>query len=158
MIASRRTVLASAGGLGLIAAAPADVRPASSQDAESIRRFLADWYQAFTGHDRVFYRGFLADEYLLLEHGELLDIEGDMALMPPPGVTRTRRDQFDFKHIFADGDLAWAVYFLDSEISDQTGRRDRRWLESALLRRDGTGWRALLLHSTRIEPAPSPQA
>ncbi len=44
--------------------------------------------------------------------------------------------------------LAYAVYFLASEITDQQGRRQRRWLESMILRRSSAGWRTALLHST----------
>jgi ketosteroid isomerase-like protein len=88
---------------------------------------------------------------LLLENGELLDIEGDIALMPSPESGYKRTDAFDFRSVKVHGDTAYAVYFLKSEITDKkNGNRHRQWLESAILRRGGNGWRMALLHSTRI--------
>lgn len=49
------------------------------------------------------------------------------------------------------GNIAYLVYFLKSEITDKKdGTRNREWLESAILRRSVKGWRMALLHSTRI--------
>ena len=67
-----------------------------------------------------------------------------------------RTDAFDFKSVTIEGTLAYAVYFLASEITDEKRRVQRRWLESAILRRSGDRWLLALLHSTRIEtPKPS---
>ena len=67
----------------------------------------------------------------------------------PPGFRRT--DAFDFRSVTIEGSLAYAVYFLTSDIADDTRRMQRRWLESAVLRRSGGRWLLALLHSTRIE-------
>jgi ketosteroid isomerase-like protein len=61
-----------------------------------------------------------------------------------------RTDAFDFRSAKVHGDTAYVVYFLKSEITDKNETRHREWLESAILRRSGTGWRMALLHSTRI--------
>lgn len=101
--------------------------------------------------DKQKYRALLTDDYLLLENGELLDIEGDIALMPAPESGYKRIDSFDFRSVKVHGDTAYAVYFLKSEITDnKNGTRNREWLESAILRRAKRGWRMALLHSTRI--------
>jgi len=96
----------------------------------------------------------LTDDYVLLENGELLDIAGDLALMPAPGAGYRRTDAFDFRAVRVRGDMAYAVYFLASEITDLKGARHREWLESVILRRAGNGWRVALLHSTRT-PTPA---
>ncbi len=47
--------------------------------------------------------------------------------------------------------MAYAVYFLKAEITDKAnGFRIKEWLESAILRKSGEGWKIALLHSTRI--------
>ena len=56
-----------------------------------------------------------------------------------------------------EGTLAYAVYFLASEITDEKRQVKLRWLESVILRRSGDRWLLALLHSTRIE-APKPSA
>ena len=116
---------------------------------------LIEWYRAFGNPsvDRDYYRSFMTDDYLLLENGELLDLEGDMALLGALPPDHIRTDKFDFRHIRVDGDEAYAVYYLESSMNDsKRGQRDRRWLESAIFRREGGKWRAAVLHSTRISP------
>ena len=102
------------------------------------------------GLDKAKYRACLTDDYLLLENGELLDADGDLAVMASPGSGYQRTDAFDFRSVKMHGDVACAVYFLASDIKDKQGVRHREWLESMILRRSGTAWRTALLHSTRL--------
>jgi ketosteroid isomerase-like protein len=153
----RRTFLAAAAAAATVvptmsAAAPA-VTPGSDQDA--IRKRLIDWYRAFANPrvDRVYYRSFVTDDYLLLENGELLDAAGDEALLDTAAEDQVRSDSFDFRKLRVDGDHGYAVYFLNSELNDPTnGERRLRFLESAVMRRVGGIWRVAVLHSTRIVP------
>ena len=151
----RRLFLQLAGSLALVPAAAAAQSVAPGPEREAIMRRLIEWYRAFGNPDvdRDYYRSFMTDDYLLLENGELLDIAGDMALMDKMPADYKRTDRFDFRHIHVDGDDAYAVYFLESDIVDsKEGARHRRWLESAIFRRLDGQWRAALLHSTRILP------
>lgn len=151
----RRTFLGAAAAVALV---PAAARAASATEAEALKQRLIEWYRAFGNPavDRTYYRSFMTDDYYLLEHGELLDVAGDMALLGSLEPDHVRTDKFDFRHIRADGDNAYLVYFLDSQMSDsKNGRRSRRWLESAVFRRVDNQWRAAVLHSTRINPAAS---
>jgi len=123
----------------------------SSDDAAAVQRAIKDSYAAYSGFDEQKYRAMLADDYLLLENGELIDREGDVADMAKPGTGYRRTDEFDFRSVKIDGDFALAVYFLKSEIHDDIkGARRREWLESAILRRSEGAWRLALLHSTRV--------
>ncbi|MCW9065968.1 MAG: nuclear transport factor 2 family protein, partial [Ignavibacteriaceae bacterium] len=93
----------------------------------------------------------LTEDYLILENGELLDTESDIALMPEPDSGYERTDTFDFRYIKIEGDIAYTVYFLKAEIKDKTnGTINKEWLESTILRRSGDGWKIALLHSTKI--------
>jgi lactoylglutathione lyase len=121
-------------------------------DEAAVKQAVRGAYSVFYGDvDKVKYRSLLTDDYVLLENGELLDVEGDIALMPASGDDYQRTDAFDFRLVKIHGNTAYAVYFLKSEIMDKkNGARSREWLESAILRRSDTGWRMALLHSTRI--------
>jgi len=123
----------------------------SSDDAAAVQQAIKDIYAAYSGFDEQKYRAMLAGDYLLLENGELIDREGDVASMAKPGTGYRRIDEFDSHSVKIDGDFAYAVYFLKSEIhADIKGARQREWLESAILRRSEGAWRLALLHSTRI--------
>jgi ketosteroid isomerase-like protein len=145
----RREFLAGSGMLIATASVP-DL--SSPDDETAVKQAVKNVCSIFyVNQDKQKYRSLLTEDYLLLENGELLDIEGDIALMPAPESGYKRTDAFDFRSVKVHGDTAYAVYFLKSEITDQkNGTRNRQWLESAILRRAGNGWRMALLHSTRI--------
>lgn len=148
----RREFIAGTGMLIGTACVPS---VSAADDETAVKQAIKDVYSIFyVSLDKQKYRSLLTEDYLLLENGELLDIEGDIALMPAPGSGYKRTDAFDFRSLRVHGDTAYAVYFLKSEITDKKdGTRHREWLESAILRRSGAGWRMALLHSTRIVKA-----
>jgi len=144
------------------AIAPALGRQSASQagstavETEAVKQAIADNYELYRGTDFEKYRATLAPDYVLLEHGQLQGVADDEENMKtrPAGFRRT--DVFDFKSVTIEGTLAFAVYFLASEIADDKRQVQLRWLESAILRRSGYRWLLALLHSTRIEtPKPS---
>lgn len=152
----RRSFLQLAGAVAVTPSAALASQTASpDSDQAAIMLRLVEWYRAFGNPrvDRAYYRSFMTDDYLLLENGELLDIAGDMALLGALAPDHVRNDRFDFRYINVDGDDAYAVYFLESDMNDsKNGPRSRRWLESAIFRRVDGRWRAAVLHSTRISP------
>ena len=144
----RRTFIGAASAL----LAGAHALPAAAKDDETdIRRAVERVYEAYRSRDKASYRALLTDDYLLLEDGELLDVDGDLAYMAGPGSVYQRADNFEFRSVKVHGETAWAVYFLSSDITDEKGSRHRRYLESMVLRREGEDWRTALLHSTKIE-------
>lgn len=127
---------------------------ASTDDEAALKQAIRAIYDAYSRtRDKVRYRALLADGYLLLENGKLMDADGDVAGMRDPKEPYQRTDSFDFKHVRVAGDLGYLVYFLDSEIRDRNGSQRRKWLESAVFRRAGPSWRLAVLHSTEIVAA-----
>lgn len=129
-------------------------------DEEAVKKMIADWYAAYAaGNDEAHYRTFLVDDYVLLENGVLMDLEADVAMLTKDrGPGFQRKDRFDFKSVTVRGDIVYTVYFLDSDIVDDKMKRQRRWLESAVLRRVDGKWRAALLHSTKVVSIDTPRA
>jgi len=124
----------------------------AGDDEEAIKQAVKNYYYLyFVKMDKNEYRSILTEDYLILENGELLNAEGDIALMPEPDSSYERTDTFDFRYVKIEGDIAYTVYFLKAEIKDKTnGTINKEWLESTILRRSGDGWKIALLHSTRI--------
>jgi ketosteroid isomerase-like protein len=132
----------------------AALRAGSAQagdDAADVQQAIKDNYAAYSGFDPQKYRATTTDDFVLLENGELIDREGDVADMPKPDIGFRRKDLFSFNSVKVEGDLAYAVYTLNSEIYDDVkGARSREWLESAILQRVDGRWKMALLHSTRV--------
>lgn len=123
----------------------------ADDDQTAVEAAIRENYAAYSSFDEARYRSTTTDDFLLLEHGELIDREGDVANMAKPGTGFRRADHFDFDAVRIAGDTAWAVYTLESEIHDDVrGTRNREWLESAILRREDGRWKVALLHSTRV--------
>jgi hypothetical protein len=148
----RQFILTGTGALAGALIAPTTARAADSTAEESVRQFVIDdYYTFYVLQDREKYRAMLAADYLLLEQGEVLDIEDDLELMPSPDIDYKREDRFEFHSVKFNGDTAWAVYTLRSDITDKKNDpRHREFLESMILRRSGAGWLAALLHSALI--------
>jgi ketosteroid isomerase-like protein len=145
-------VLAAAGAAGCRSQPKEQIEQA---DKEAVKARLVEWYRAFANPrvNREYYRDFSTDDYLLCENGQLLDRAADEQFLDrlPPDFVRT--DRFDFRRVTVYGDSADLVYFLESRMQDsKDGARSRRWLESAVMKKDGGVWRCSLLHSTRIMP------
>jgi ketosteroid isomerase-like protein len=134
--------------------------PANSADADvaAVKQMLIDWYTAYSATDETRYREFLVEEeYVLLENGTVMGVEDDLKAMRGRARGYGRKDAFDFRSVRLHGDLAYATYFLESEIVDDTKIQQRKWLESAVLRRLNGRWRAALLHSTRVSGSDTPR-
>lgn len=147
---NRRELLATTGTL-IATTVLSEFALAAVEDSADIKHVVETYYALYRQFDRQKYRAMLTDDYLLLENGEIMDAAADIAAMPKPEDQHKRTDRFDFRSIHVAGDTAYAIYFLNSEISDKkNGTRSRRWLESIILRRAGNSWQVALLHSTRI--------
>lgn len=120
----------------------------ASDDAEAARQTMRDFFRAWSEGNERWYRTLCAEEYLLVEDGEIWDYERDVAMLAKRQKDYKRSDHFEFRHTFLRGDTAYVVYELTSEIYEGGQTRHRKWLESAVLvRRDGR-WQVALLHST----------
>ncbi len=153
---NRKEFLTGAGAAVGAALLPATLRAATAEEGEAIRECVRAVYRAYSvTMDPIAYRALLADGYRLLEHGEIMTADQDIAAMPKPENDFKRTDAFAFHQVKISGDTAWAVYTLRSAISDtKRGARHPEYLESMILQRAGTGWKVALLHSTRIERKP----
>jgi ketosteroid isomerase-like protein len=123
----------------------------ASSDEAAVEDAIRENYAAYSSFDEQRYRATTTSDFQLLEQGELIDRDGDVANMAKPGTGYRRTDRFEFRTVNVAGEIAYAVYVLRSEIyDDASGARSREWLESAILRREDSRWKMALLHSTRV--------
>lgn len=120
-----------------------------ASSAPAVQAAIRDYYEAWENRDEARYRALVTEDYMLLEHGERMTLDDDVKMMPKSGSKRS--DAFDFRAVRILGEVAYAHWFLESQITDEKGVRHRRWLESGVLRLSAGTWKVALLHSTRIE-------
>ena len=154
--AMKRKEFIKASALLIGAAALPGNAHAAEDNAVVLQQIVADYYRLyFVDVDQDKYRALLDDDYLLLEGGEIQDIEKDISFMPKPEDEYHREDAFTFKSLKVHGDTAYIVYILNSDIrTKKEGAKKLAWLESMIFRRgSGDRWRIALLHSTKSTKA-----
>jgi ketosteroid isomerase-like protein len=52
--------------------------------------------------------------------------------------------------VHINGDAAWIAYVNKGSITDSSGTKSQRWLESAFLQKQGGAWKIVFVHSTRV--------
>ena len=111
--------------LGLLIVSICTLKVFAGDDEEAVKQAVKNYYYLyFVKMDKSEYRSILTEDYLILENGELLDAEGDIALMPEPDSGYERTDTFDFRYVKIEGDFAYTVYFLKSDITDKANGSD----------------------------------
>jgi ketosteroid isomerase-like protein len=62
-----------------------------------------------------------------------------------------QEDNFEFKYIRIDGNVAYAVYNLRSDITKEGKLTQKNWDESTIFRKVNGEWKNALIHSTPVK-------
>ena len=122
------------------------------KDSLEIVQLLKEDYHTMQTHDINKHRGYCTDNYLLIENGEIwnMDNEADGYKKDAHRVF-DRKDYFDFKYIRIFENIAYAVYNLKSDIVENGILTQKNWNESVIFRKIEDEWKIELIHSTPIE-------
>ncbi len=122
-----------------------------SSDSTEIVHVLKEDYKTMVTHDINKHKSFCTEDYLLIENGEIWNMEMEAADYDMKAKkVLSRNDFFDFKYVNIVDNTAYAVYGLKSEITENGKLTTRHWNESTIFRKvDGT-WKIALIHSTPI--------
>ncbi|HEY0652577.1 MAG TPA: nuclear transport factor 2 family protein [Chryseosolibacter sp.] len=88
----------------------------------------------------------------ILEHGVVWTMDSlrfYLTKKRPDDFRRT--NSFEFFQSEVSGNMAFVSYHNRADIHANNKDRIVKWLESAVLVRDGRGWKVKMLHSTRLE-------
>lgn len=124
----------------------------SQHDTTRIIQLLKGDYGTMPGLDLNKHKSNCTEDYLLIEAGEIWNMEREAQWYgDPSSKVESRKDHFEFKHIRIDGDVAYAVYTLRSEIIKEGKLTQKNWAESAVFRKVNGEWKIALVHSTPIK-------
>ena len=92
------------------------------------------------------------DDYLLIEAGDIWNMEKESKWYKNAANKVTeRKDHFDIKYIRIDGNIAYAVYNLKSDIVKEGKLTQKNWNESTIFRNVNGEWKIALINSTPIK-------
>ena len=120
-------------------------------DSTNIVQLLKEDYKTLVNSDIVKHKRYCTDDYILIEDGEIWDMEKE-ADNYKKNVNRIldRKDYFDFHFIRILGNTAYTVYHLKSDIKENGKLTTKQWNESVIFRKVRGKWKIALIHSTPI--------
>lgn len=123
-------------------------------DESDIRATLHGWYTAMATHDLTAVGAALTDNFLLVEHDELVNQTELLKMLSGADDYQLDASLSDF-HVSVDGDIAWSTHRNHERYTPTDGEsQEIDFLETVVLvRRDGR-WLIDRYHATRLSPAP----
>jgi hypothetical protein len=102
------------------------------------------------------HRANCTDDYLLIEDGEIWNMEKEAAYYKQNEKrVIEREDHFDLNYMKILDNTAYVVYNLRSEITENNKLSQKNWNESVIFRKVDGQWRIALIHSTKNATAQS---
>ena len=123
----------------------------AQKEKEKIEAAIVIFFDGLTDVDSVKLKQITTEGFLLLEQGEVWNMDTMLhKLTIHKNPNRKRVNSFQFIKTEQKDDIAWVSYFNTAEISTADRKQTVRWLESAVLIKQGKTWKVKLLHSTRM--------
>ena len=107
---------------------------------------------SWADHDVI--RSATTSDFLLLEVGEVWDMDYLLSLVKPS--SRERTNYFSVISVERFSGVALINYWNKAVITDAGETASRAWLESVVVVETEAGWKLKQMHSTRIEPEQIP--
>lgn len=124
----------------------------SQNDTTKIIQLIKDDYKTMLNMDISKHISNCTHDYLLIEDGDILDMDKESKwYRDEKNRVTDRKDNFSFYYIRIDGNVAYAVYNLKSDIIKEGKIKQRNWNESVVLRKVDSVWKIALIHSTTFK-------
>ncbi len=121
------------------------------QDVERVAETLKQMYVAATKDDLALFHKVAAADYLAFDGGQRFSGDELMALIQAEHKKGRRYvwTVMEPKVHLACND-AWIAFTNRGSVEDESGKKDRVWLESAFLHKEEGVWKIQFFHSTRV--------
>ncbi len=125
----------------------------AKKDSMAIVKLLKDDYTTMNKNtDFSKHKSNCAFDYLLIEGGEIVTLEGEAEMYKQMAKRNyNRKDDFEFKKVKISGDFAYAVWYLKTYYKSDSTSFTMESNESAVFKKINGEWKISLIHSTPIE-------
>jgi hypothetical protein len=123
----------------------------AQSEEDVIKAPIVKLFDGLSALDEKMIRAELTSDFQLLEDGMVWTADSlvsDFTKINKSEFSRINR--FDFIKVTRRDNVAWVSYFNEADITVRDRKFKIRWLESAVLVREGKRWRISFLHSTRL--------
>ena len=135
----------------------AEQRSLSADQAQVVDTVTA-LINAFAQDDVSKFHAVTAPGFYLYDGGARFDGDSIMTLLEGEH-TQGRRYEWSVTEpdVHINGNTAWIAYVNKGSVTDASGTKDRRWLESGFLERKGGVWKIVFMQSTPV-PRSAPKS
>lgn len=126
---------------------------AQSTEQMKVNQSLIKLFDALAALDMKTIREFSAKDLTILESGVVWNLDTLARKVDQlKGASFSRTNHLDFIHTEIKGNTAWSIYYNSADMIIDGLEVHRKWLESAVLLKEGKVWKVKLLHSTTLKP------
>ena len=123
------------------------------KEKDSIEASISKFFDGLSQIDANKLKAYTTDDFILLENGQLWNIDTLVNKMSDPKNAGIKRvNKFQFIKTEQSGNVAWVSYHNSADFSLNEKKQTVNWLESAVLEKKNGRWKIKLLHSTRVMP------
>ena len=117
-----------------------------------VNRVVTRFFDGISALDVNLMKQYVTNDFLLLEGGDVWNMDTlAVYLNQLKTGSFSRTNYLDFIRTEVKGNTAWVAYKNAADINVKGQKRNVRWLESAVLLKDGKEWKIQLLHSIPIK-------
>jgi ketosteroid isomerase-like protein len=129
-----------------------NAQPTSAGEEQNIQQTIINLFEGFSAFDTNQIISYCTKDVKILEDGVIWNADS-LRLKISQGKSRNikRVNTITFVQTQVQGKVAWTTYHNQANITVNGKQVTRKWLESAVLIKEGKEWKVSLLHSTVIE-------
>ena len=147
----KKMLLAAA--LLLTALVPAAAQSKPSAETARVQQAIVGVFDGFSALSLEKTMSHCTPDVTILEDGVVWNADSiTTAFKRMEGVDFKRVNSFNFLQTEVRGNTAWTSYYNQADVQVNGKPRQIRWLESAVLVKEGSEWKIKILHSTVIRP------
>lgn len=120
-------------------------------DQLKVNQSLIKLFDALAALDMNGIKEFSTKDLMILESGAIWNLDTlSRKVEQLKAVSFSRTNHLDFVQTELKGTIAWSVYYNTADMIIDGIEVHRKWLESAVLVKEGKVWKVKLLHSTTL--------
>jgi len=125
---------------------------AQSIEQSKVNQSLIKLFDALATLDMNGIKEFSTNDLMILESGVIWNLDTlSHKIDQLKAVSFSRSNHLSFVQTEIKGKTAWTVYYNSADMIINGVEVHRRWLESAVLLKEGKVWKVKLLHSTTLK-------
>lgn len=109
---------------------------------------VEELFEAMSAIDHAGMKAAVTTDFILLEHGEVWNIDGLIDVVNPSEYKRT--NYFSVVNTHHQNDVVWINYWNKANFSNGVNSNDVVWLESVVVVKQNGKWVLSQMHSTRL--------